>query len=119
MKTFDRKFILRLLLPSAFFVVLLVLGAFGSPFWGVHLVTGTLILLILVNVFIKNIILSRVMGAVFLIGTGFMWLALLSDVINGKATLGYLVGVLLLLLSMFMAVSLVIGYEKPEVVTGN
>jgi len=43
-----------------------------------------------------------------------MLLALFSDVVNGKATLGYLAGLFLFLSSLAMSILLILGCEKKQ-----
>ena len=70
--------------------------------------------LLLTNLFLQNKIIARILGVIFLLGTCFMILALLSDFFNGKAPAGYWVGVILFLASIVMALLMLLGYEKES-----
>ena len=54
------------------------------------------------------------MGVVFLLGSCYLWLALMSDVAKGKATLGYVGGAFLILFSIAMSALLILGYGKKK-----
>jgi len=71
-------------------------------------------LLLLGNMFLQNKIIVQVFGYFFLIGSIYMMLAWLDDVLDGEATLGYLVGLFLILFSFTMSVLLIRGYEKKN-----
>jgi hypothetical protein len=74
------------------------------------LTAGSIALLLLGNIFLQNKIISRILGMIFLLASGFMLLALFSDFINGKATTGYFAGLFLFLFSIAMSLLLIRGY---------
>lgn len=112
----DFKRIVRQLLPATYFIVLLVLGLFGSKVLIVNLIVGGILLLLLVNIFLQNNIIGRVFGVIFLLGSFYMTLALFDDIADGEATLrgGYWVGLVLIMISLIMYVLLIWGYEKQK-----
>ena len=112
LKSLSRNRILRQILPSVFFIVCIALYAGEVRGLTINLIAGGFALLFLGNLFFLNIIISRIMGGVFLLGSCYLILALFSDVVNGKATFAYLVGLFLFLFSMAMSVLLILGYEK-------
>ncbi|MCL2510999.1 MAG: hypothetical protein FWF09_03000 [Bacteroidales bacterium] len=114
MKAIYLSKIWRLVLPSLFFIVIAITYIFDFPTLSRCLIAGGIILPIFINLFLQNIIFSRILGSVFWLGSCYMMLALLSDVINGKASFGYLFVFLICLFSMAMAVLLIIGYKKKQ-----
>ena len=113
-ESLNRERILRQILPSVFFIVCTALYVGAVRGLTINLIAAGFGLLFLSNIFLQNIVLSRVLGVIFLLGSCFFMLALFSDVVNGKATLGYLVGVFLVLFSFVMSFLLILGYEKKK-----
>ena len=111
-KSFNRNRIFRHILPSVFFIILFALGAFGSSLLYVNLIAGCILLLLFGNIFLQNIIISRIFGIIFLLGSLYMTFALLNDIVKGKATSDYMFGVLLILAGFVMSVLLILGYKK-------
>ena len=114
LKSLNRNKILRLILPSVFFIVCIALYVGEVRGSTINLIAVGFALLFLGNLFFQNIIISRIMGVLFLLGSCYLTLALFSDAVNGKATLGYLVGLFLVLFSIAMSVLLILGYEKKN-----
>jgi len=116
MKSLNWNRILRQVLPSVFFIVCIVGYLYGStPFITiVNLIAVGVALLLLGNIFLQNRIAGQIFGVIFLLGSCFFTLALLSDVFNGKATLGYLAGAFLVLFSLAMSILLILGYKKKS-----
>ncbi|HRE50404.1 MAG TPA: hypothetical protein PK339_03220 [Flavitalea sp.] len=108
--------VLRQVLPSVFFITCIALYLIGIKSLAVNCIAIGIALLILGNIFWQNMLISRIFGAIFLLGSFFMLLAISSDFANGKAASGYWVGVLLLLLSIAMSVLLMLGYEKKNAI---
>jgi hypothetical protein len=108
--------LLRQILPSLFFFVCVVLYIGSERSLIVNMVFSGIGLLILVNVFLRNSVLSRVLGFVFLMGSLFMSLALFDDIIDKEAMLkeGYWVGLLLIIISIIMSILLILGYNKEQ-----
>jgi hypothetical protein len=108
--------LLRQILPSLFFFVCVVLYIGSERSLIVNMVFSGIGLLILVNVFLRNSDLSRVLGFVFLMGSLFMSLALFDDIIDKEAMLeeGYWVGLLLIIISFIMSILLILGYNKEQ-----
>ena len=117
LKSLNRSRILRQILPSVFFIVCIALYVGEVRDFTINLIAVGFALLFLGNIFFQNIIISRIMGVIFLLGSCYLTLALLSDVANGKATLGYVAGLFLILFSIAMSVLLIIGYEKKKQLT--
>jgi len=114
LKSLNRKRILRQILPSIFFI-LCIAGYIGEVRdLAVNLIAVGFALLLLGNIFLQNKIISRIMGVVFLLGSCYLWLALMSDVAKGKATLGYVGGAFLILFSIAMSALLILGYGKKK-----
>ena len=113
-ESLNQERILRQILPSVFFIVCTALYVGAVRGLTINLIAAGFGLLFLSNIFLQNIVLSRVLGVIFLLGSCFFMLALFSDVVNGKATLGYLVGVFLVLFSFAMSFLLILGYEKKK-----
>jgi len=113
-KTLDFKKIFRLYLPSVVFIGILATSAIASNMTLVNIIAGSVALLIIVNLFIQNILLSRILGTIFLLGSFYMILALLDDIVDGEATIEYLFGFFMILLSIAMSVLLIIGYNKQN-----
>jgi hypothetical protein len=107
---------LRQILPSVFFIALFALGAFGSKILTVNLIAGSIVLVLLVNIFLQNIVIRAIFGIIFILGSLYMTLALFSDIVKGKATLagGYWVGLVLIIICIAMSVLLIWGNEKNQ-----
>ena len=117
-KSINGDRILRQIVPTVFFIALFVLYAYDVGLFNVvNLIAGGILLLLLCNIFLQNIVISRICGGIFLLGSCYMMLALLDDVIDGEATLGYLVVALLLIISFSMSFLLIWGYEKRKQLT--
>ena len=114
MKTLDLKIFFRLYLPSVVFIGILATSAIASNMTLVNIITGSIALLIIANLLLKNVILSRILGTIFLLGSFYMILALLDDIIDGEATIEYLFGFFMILFSIAMSVLLIIGYNKKS-----
>jgi len=112
----DLNRVLRQILPSVFFITCIALYLIPAKSSAIDLIAMGIALLIIGNIFWQNILISRVFGVIFLIGSCFMLLAIYSDFVNGKAASGYWVGVLLLLLSITMSVLFILGYEKKKAI---
>lgn len=76
------------------------------------MIAGILALLLFVNLFLQNILISRLLGIIILLGSLYMVLAWLDDVVDGEATMGYIFGLLLILGSIVLSVLLIVGYER-------
>jgi len=114
MKALDFKKIFRLYLPSVVFAGVFASFAIVSSMTLVNIIAGSVALLIIVNLFIQNILLSRILGTIFLLGLFYMALALLDDIVDGEATIESLFGFFMILLSIAMSVLLIIGYNKQH-----
>jgi hypothetical protein len=101
-------------MPSLFFIILFTSYALGSSILTVKLIAGFVALLLLGNMFLRNNITVQVFGYIFLIGSIYMMLAWLDDVLDGEATLSYLVGLFLIFFSLTMSVLLIRGFEKKN-----
>ena len=113
MKTLNLRH-LRNYLPSLFFIVLFSLYAINSILLSVNIVAGILVLLILGNIFLRNKLISRTMGIIFLLGSCYMMLALLDDVFDGEATMGYLFGFFLIVFSIIMSILFIGGFKSEK-----
>jgi hypothetical protein len=114
MELINRNIIVRHILPLFFFFVLFAIGAFGSKLLYVNLIAGSIALLLLGNIFLQNIIISRILGCVFLLGSIYMFLAWLIDKEVTWDSSGDWIGVLVSLLSIAMSVLLVLGFDKKS-----
>lgn len=114
MKTLDLKKIFRLYLPSVVFAGVFATYAIVSNMTLVNIIAGSIALLIIVNLFTQSLLLSRILGTIFLLGSFYMILALLDDIADGEATIEYLFGFLMILFSIAMSVLLIIGYNKKS-----
>jgi len=114
MKILDLRKIFRLYLPSAVFIVVFATYAIASNMTLVNIIAGSIALLIIANLFLKNVLINRILGTIFLLGSFYMVLALLDDIIDGEATIGYLFGFFMILFSIAMSVLLIIGYNKKS-----
>lgn len=112
MRTLDLKKLFRLYLPSVLFIGFFATQAVTSNLTMVNLLAGIIVLLLIVNLFFQNILISRILGVIFLLGSLYMVLALLDDVIDGEATIGYLLGLLMILCSIALSGLLIVGYNK-------
>ena len=112
MKSLNRKRFLRQILPSVFFIVCIALYVGEVRGLTINLIVAGFALVLLGNIFLQNIIICRILGIIFLFVSCYFLLALFSDFVNGKATMGYLVGVFLVLVSISMSVLLTLGYGK-------
>ncbi len=112
MKTFNLKKILRLYLPSVIFFGFLATHALASNMLLINIIAGIFALLIVVNLFLQNMLLSRILGTFFLLGSLYMVLAFFDDVFDGEATIEYLFGFFMILFSIAMSILLIIGYNK-------
>jgi len=112
------KRVVRNILPSTYFIVLFALYAFGSKLLTVNLIAGSVLLLLLLNIFLQSNTISRVFGALFLLGSFYMTLALFDDIADGEATLrgGYWVGLVLIIVSSIMSLLLILGYDKKNII---
>ena len=114
MKAIDLKKFFRLYLPSVVFIGVLATSAIASNMTLVNILAGSIALLIIANLLLKNVILSRILGTIFLLGSFYMVLALLDDIIDGEATIEYLFGFFMIFFSIAMSVLLIIGYNKKS-----
>ena len=114
MKSLDLKKIFRLYLPSVVFAGIFATYAIVSNMTLVNIIAVSIALLIIVNLFIQNMLLSRILGSIFLFGSLYMILALLDDIMDGEATIEYLFGFFMILFSIAMSVLLIIGYNKQH-----
>ena len=114
MKTLDLKKFFRLYLPSVVFIGILATSAIASNMTLVNILAGSIALLIIANLLLKNVILSRILGTIFLLGSFYMVSALLDDIRDGEATIEYLFGFFMILFSIAMSVLLIIGYNKKS-----
>ena len=117
-KSLNWNKILKLILPSVFFIVCIALYVGAVRGWIINSIAVSIALLLLGNIFLQNTIISQIFGVIFSLGSLFMTAALFSDVFNGKATLsgGYWVGLVLVLFSAAMSILLILGYEKPKAI---
>lgn len=114
-KSVNLNRILRQILPSGFFILLFVLNfIFSSSISVVEIIAGAVVLILLANIFLQNKIVNQVLGIIFLLGSLYLTLALFDDVIDGVATIGYLAGGFLILVSIIMSVLLILSYKKKE-----
>ncbi|EKE05585.1 MAG: hypothetical protein ACD_19C00201G0001, partial [uncultured bacterium] len=114
MRTVDLKKIFRFYLPSVVFTGVFATYAIASNMTLVNIIAGSIALLIIANLFLKNVILSRILGTIFLLGSFYMMLALFDDIVDGEATIEYLFGFFIILFSIAMSVLLIIGYNKKS-----
>lgn len=114
METLDLKKIFRLYLPSVVFTSVFATHAIASNMILVNIIAGSIVLLIISNLFLKNVIISRIFGIIFLLGSFYMMLALLDDIVDGEAIIEYLLGFFMILFSIAMSVLLIIGYNKKR-----
>ena len=114
MKTLDLKKIFRLYLPSVVFIGVFATYAIASNMTLVNIIAGSIALLIIANLFLQNVLLSRILGTLFLLGSFYLILALLDDIIDGEATIEYLFGFFMILFSIAMSVLLILGYNKQH-----
>ena len=114
LKTLDLKKIFRLYLPSVVFAGVFATYAIVSNMTLVNIIAGSIALLIIVNLFIQSLLLSRILGTIFLLDSFYMILALLDDIADGEATIEYLFGFFMILFSIAMSVLLIIGYNKQH-----
>ena len=114
MNTLDLKKFFRLYLPSVIFTGVFATYAIASNMTLVNIIAGSIALLIIVNLFIQNLLISRILGTIFLLGSFYMILALLDDIMDGEATIEYLFGFFMILFSITMSVLLIIGYNKQH-----
>ena len=107
---------MRQILPSLFFIVCVVLYISKGRGLTINMIFTGIGLLFLGNVFLQNIIISRILGIIFLLGSLYMTLALFDDIFDGEATLkgGYWVGLLLIIISIIMSILLIVGYKKDQ-----
>ena len=115
MKKLDLNRILKLFLPSLFFIVAFICYVSGPIYLIRYIVAGVFCLPLVINLFFQNRIFSRIIGSVLLLLSLYMMLAIFSDVVNGKAILGYLVTYFFFLVCIAMSVLLIIGYERKNV----
>ena len=115
MKTLDLKKIFRLYLPSLVFAIVFAVYAIASNMNIFNLLAGIIVLLLIMNLYFQNILLSRILGVIFFLGSLYMVLALLDDVIDGKATIGCLFGLLMILCSITLSVLLIVGHNKNKI----
>jgi hypothetical protein len=116
MRTLDLKKIFRLYLPSIVFIGVFATYAITSSMTLVNIIAGSIALLIIANLFLQNVIISRILGAIFFLGSLYMIFALLDDIMDGEATREYLFGFFMVLFSIAMSVLLIIGYKKKPAV---
>jgi hypothetical protein len=116
LKSLNRDRILKQILPSLFFIVCVVLYIGNGRGLTFNIIFTGIGLLFLGNVFLQNIIISRILGIIFLLGSLYMTLALFDDIVDGEATLkgGYWVGLLLFGISIIMSILLIVGYRKSN-----
>ena len=114
MKTLDLKKIFRLYLPSLAFIGVFVTYAIASNMTLVSIVAGCIVLIIIANLFLKNVLISRILGTIFLLGSFYMMLALIDDIVDRRATIEYLYGFFMILFSIVMSLLLIIGYNKQH-----
>lgn len=112
MKKIESKKLFRLFLPSLFFILLFLSYAFGSKLLSVNLISGGIASLIIINLFIQNKWIKRIMGFVFFLGSCYMMLAWLDDVSDKEASKQYLFTFCLILLSMVMSILLIAKFEN-------
>jgi len=116
LKSLNRDRILKQILPSLFFIVCVVLYIGNGRGLTFNIIFTGIGLLFLGNVFLQNIIISRILGIIFLLGSLYLTLALFDDIVDGEATLkgGYWVGLLLIVISIIMSILLIVGYKKSD-----
>jgi len=107
---------LRQILPSLFFIVCVVLYIGKGRGLTINMIFIGIGLLFLSIIFLQNIVISRILGIIFLLGSLYMSLALFDDIIDGEATLkgGYWVGLVLIVISIIMSILLIVGYKKSN-----
>ena len=108
--------IIKQILPSVFFIVLIAGSGVGSKIVSVYLITGSIVLVLFVNIFLQNIIIRMILGFIFILCSLYMMLALLDDIVDGRATFsgGYWIGFVIVIFSLAMSILLVMGYEKKK-----
>ncbi len=119
MKALNLKKIFRLYLPSLVFATEFSTYAISSNITIASLIAGILALLLFLNLYLQNILISRLLGIIILLGSLYMVLAWLDDVVDGEATMGYIFGLLLILGSIVLSVLLIVGYERQAEGTRN
>jgi hypothetical protein len=102
-----------------FFIICIALYVGEVRGLTINLVVIGLALLLLGNIFLQNIIINRILGIIFLLVSCYLLLAIFSDFANGKATIGYLVGLFLVLFSIAMSILLILGHEKKKQFAGT
>ena len=112
MKALNIKKIFRLYLPSIVFAIAFSTYAIAYNITIFNLLAGIIAMLLIVNLYFQNILLSRILGVIFLLGSLYMLLALLDDVVDGEATIGYLIGLLMILCSISLSVLLIVGAKS-------
>jgi len=112
LKALNHKKLLRLILPSIFFIVIIMLYIFDQKELIVTLVASSFALILIVNIFLQKKIVSQILGIIFSLAAVFLSFAILSDIINGQATWAYVVGIILIMISLFMSALLIMGYSK-------
>ena len=114
MKKLNLNKILKIYLPSLFFIAVFIYYAVEPGiFYPVrYIIAGIFCLPLIVNLFLQNVIFSRIIGAATFFLSLYMILAIYSDVVNEKATLGYLITLLLVAICIAMSFLLMIGHKK-------
>ena len=69
---------------------------------------------LIVHLIVQNKIMGRILGIFYMLGTLFIFVVLMDDMIRGYVTLGYLFGVFLVFLGLIMSILLFWGYERKD-----
>lgn len=117
MKTLDLKKTFRLYLPSILFAGFLSIQALDTNNYLVSIIMGAVALFLISNIFFKNLIISRILGTILLLGSLYIMLAWLDDVIDREASIDYLFGLPIIIISIIMSVLLIIGYKNSKSTT--
>lgn len=103
------KTVSRLIVPSLFFAAFFAIMAFSSVLTGVKLSAGATAITILINLYYRNAIATRLMGIVFLLGSFYFLLALADDYFDGEAVASNFIELSIIAASICMSVLMAMG----------
>jgi putative effector of murein hydrolase len=107
--------VLPALFFSAFAIPWVCYAIFGNTRLSfLDIVVVSMAAILWLNTYLRQYWISCIIGCIGVIVSFYFLLALLSDVVNGKASSGYWIGAFLFLLSFVMSVLLILGYQDKK-----
>lgn len=114
MKSIDLNRIWREFLPSIFFAAWFGVYAIGSNILIVNVIAGFIALALVGNLFLRSVVVGRIFGILFFLGSVYFSLAMLDDFADGEASYGYLFGLPVIIICIALSVLMIIEFPKIQ-----